>query len=360
MVDRDTIAVYDSRADEWIAARSGRTLPTERFIAGLTNVDRPVADLGCGPGRYLGAFPAPTIALDASAAFLTRLPDRDPPALAVQADLEHLPFRRHALGAAWAAHSLVHVPRSHVPLALWDLHRALRPGGPTYLSLFGGDLEHGHLDDDDFAGRRFSLWPERLLAAVVEGAGFIDVTIERRHRGTDVVLVVTGRSAETLADTVGPGMKMLCVGLNPSPMSAQLGMGFARPGNRFWPAALRAGIVTRDRDSIDALVHHGIGMTDLVKRATRGAAELSTDEYRHGVERLTLLCEWLRPGAVCIIGLAGWRAAVDRKAVTGWQPGDLGGRPVYVMPNPSGLNAHDTVDTLAVHLAAAYAGPDDS
>jgi TDG/mug DNA glycosylase family protein len=151
-------------------------------------------------------------------------------------------------------------------------------------------------------------------------------------------------------------MQMLCVGLNPSPMSAQLGMGFARPGNRFWPAALRAGVVTRDRDSIHALVHHGIGMTDLVKRPTRGAAELSRDEYHHGIERLALLCEWLRPHAVCIIGLAGWRAAVDRKAVTGWQPGGLGGRSVYVMPNPSGLNAHDTVDTLAAHLATAYGG----
>jgi len=359
MVDRETIAVYDARADEWIAARSGRVASAEQFLAELTESDRPVADLGCGPGRYLADFPAPTIALDASAAFLARLPERDPAPLAVQADLERLPFRRHALGAAWAAHSLVHLPRSNVPLALWDLHRSLRPGAPLYASFFGGDQEYGPSPNDDFPGRSFSLWPRGLLAAVIEGAGFVDVHLEvRDERADDVRYLILARTNETLADTVGPGMRMLCVGLNPSPMSAQLGMGFARPGNRFWPAALRAGIVTRDRDSIDALVTHGIGMTDLVKRPTRGAAELSTEEYHHGIERLTLLCEWLQPESVCMIGLAGWRAAVNRKAVAGWQPTDLGGRPVYVMPNPSGLNAHDTVDTLAVHLAAAYRGKD--
>jgi TDG/mug DNA glycosylase family protein len=348
LVDRETIAVYDARADEWISARSGRLASTKEFLAELTAADRPVADLGCGPGRYLADFPAPTIALDASAAFLARLPDRDPAALAVQADLEHLPFRRHALGAAWASHSLVHLPRANVPLALWDLHRSLRPEAPVYLSFFGGDMEYGPSEDDDFPGRHFSLWPIDLLAAVIEGAGFVDVRIERRDEGAnDDRFLVLARTNETLADTIGPAMRMLCVGLNPSPMS---------PGNRFWPAALRAGIVSRDRDSIDALRSHGIGMTDLVKRPTRGAAELSRDEYHHGIERLGLLCRWLQPAAVCIIGLAGWRAAVDRKAVTGWQPGDLGGRPVYVMPNPSGLNAHDTVDTLAAHLATAYAG----
>jgi len=355
MVDRDTIAVYDTRADEWISRRRGASASPEGFLAELSPGDGPVADLGCGPGRHLASFPSPTIALDASEAFLRRVPDRDPTALRVLGDLEHLPFRRHSLGAAWASHSLVHLPRSKVPLALWDLHRSLRPGAPVYASFFGGDMEYGTSEGDDFPGRHFSLWPMELLAAVIEGAGFVDVRLEVRDDGaSDPRCVVLARADETLADTVGPGMRMLCVGLNPSPMSARLGMGFARPGNRFWPAALRAGVVTRDRDSIDALVNHGIGMTDLVKRPTRGAAELHRDEYHHGIERLTLMCEWLQPGVVCIIGLAGWRAAVDRKATTGWQPSDLGGRPVYVMPNPSGLNAHDTVDTLAAHLTTAY------
>ncbi len=78
-----------------------------------------------------------------------------------------------------------------------------------------------------------------------------------------------------------------------------------------------------------------------------------------GVERLARLCAWLRPHAICFVGLAGWRAAIDRKATVGWQPGDLGGVPVYVMPSTSGLNARIPRDELAAHLRAAAAGPAD-
>jgi TDG/mug DNA glycosylase family protein len=94
-------------------------------------------------------------------------------------------------------------------------------------------------------------------------------------------------------------------------------------------------------------------MTDLVKRATVAAAELTADEYRAGLERVRRLVAWLRPGAVCFIGLAGWRAAVDRRAVAGVQPADLGGVPVYVMPSTSGLNARVPAAELADHLRAA-------
>ena len=83
-------------------------------------------------------------------------------------------------------------------------------------------------------------------------------------------------------------------------------------------------------------------MTDLVKRATPRADELTTAEYRAGLERVGRLCAWLRPGAVCFVGLAGWRAAADRKAVAGVQPETLGDTPVYVMPSTSGLNARTT------------------
>ena len=166
--------------------------------------------------------------------------------------------------------------------------------------------------------------------------------------------------ARTLPDTVGPGMRLLLCGLNPSIYSADRGMGFARPGNRFWPAALAAGIVSRDRDPAHALLHHRVGMTDLVKRATIGAKELTVDEYRAGAERVRRLVEWLQPGAVCFVGLAGWRAAIDRKAVAGPQPEPFGGRPAYVMPNSSGLNAHATPAILADHLRAAAALADES
>jgi TDG/mug DNA glycosylase family protein len=101
-------------------------------------------------------------------------------------------------------------------------------------------------------------------------------------------------------------------------------------------------------------------MTDLVKRATVGADQLTADEYRAGAERVRRLVEWLQPRAVCFVGLAGWRAAIDRKAVAGVQPDGFGGRPAYLMPNPSGLNAHATPAILADHLRAAAALADSA
>ena len=101
------------------------------------------------------------------------------------------------------------------------------------------------------------------------------------------------------------------------------------------------------------LDHHGIGMTDLVKRASPRAGELTGEEFLHGLERLDRLCDWLRPDAVCVLGLTGWRAAVDRSASIGVQDRRLGGRPVYLMPNPSGVNGHVSLDDLTEHLQAA-------
>ena len=132
------------------------------------------------------------------------------------------------------------------------------------------------------------------------------------------------------------------------------GIGFARPGNRFWPAALAAGFVARDRDPRRTRsLAHGVGMTDLVKRATPRADELTRDEYRAGADRVERLVRWLQPGAVCFVGLAGWRAAIDRRAQAGPQPEPFGGRPVYVMPSTSGLNARVPPAELAEHLRAA-------
>jgi len=150
-------------------------------------------------------------------------------------------------------------------------------------------------------------------------------------------------------------MRMLVCGLNPSLYAADAGVGFARPGNRFWPAALAAGLVTVDRDADHALWHHGVGMTDLVKRATVAASELTADEYRAGLERVEGLVRWLQPGAVCFVGLAGWRAAVDRRARPGVQPTGLADVPVYVMPSTSGLNARTPLNDLTEHLRSAAA-----
>ena len=98
-------------------------------------------------------------------------------------------------------------------------------------------------------------------------------------------------------------------------------------------------------------------MTDLVKRATARADQLAPDEYRVGTVRVEALIEWLQPGSVCFVGLTGYRVAVDRAATTGWQPQTFGGRPAYVMPNPSGINAHATPALLVEHLRALRRGP---
>ena len=192
------------------------------------------------------------------------------------------------------------------------------------------------------------------MADVVHGAGFTLVAADRRRTGWRVA----ARRERTLADTVGPGMLLLCVGLNPSLYSADAGVGFARPGNRFWPTMLDAGLVSTAREPVAALVDHGIGMTDLVKRATSRAAELDVEEYAAGLQRVDRLAAWLTPAVVCVIGLDGWRKVIDRRASPGWQARGVGDRPAYVMPNPSGLNAHVRTADLAAHLRAAAAGPD--
>jgi TDG/mug DNA glycosylase family protein len=279
----------------------------------------------------------------------------------VHARLEALPFRRGGLAGAWASKSYVHLPRPYVPLAFADLHRALAVGAPADLTVFAGDADHESFADDTYGGRRFSLWPVDLLRGVLVGAGFTVEELDTDPRPEGVPhLLARVRRERTLADTVGPGMRLVVCGLNPSVFSADAGHGFARPGNRFWPAALAAGLVSKGHDPRHALVHHGIGMTDLVKRATPRADDLTPDEYQAGVERVGRLVEWLRPGAVVMVGLAGWRAAVDRKATAGVQPEPFGGRPLYVMPSTSGLNAHSRLDDLTTHLRSAATLADTS
>jgi len=349
-VSDPTVAVYESRAADWAAQRSARR-PERAAALGDGVVDGPVVDLGCGPGWHLPHLGTGAVGLDAARAMLDLAPADHP---RVQARLDALPFRRGSLGGAWGSKSYVHLARTAVPLALADLHRALVPDAPVDLTVFGGDTEHESFADDEFPGRRFSGWPVPMLRDVLVGAGFAveDLTVVS---GVDLVpqLLCRLRRDRTLPDTVGPGMRLLVCGLNPSVLSADIGVGFARPGNRYWPAALAAGLVSRDRDTRHALVHHGIGMTDLVKRATPRADALTTDEYRDGVGRVGRLVEWLQPGAVVMVGLAGWRATVDRKAVAGLQDEPFGGRPVYVMPSTSGLNASSRLEDLTAHLAAA-------
>jgi TDG/mug DNA glycosylase family protein len=167
-------------------------------------------------------------------------------------------------------------------------------------------------------------------------------------------------SERPLPDRIGPGLRLLMCGLNPSLHAVEAGLGYVTPGNRFWPAMLEAGLVTRDRDWAHALEVHRIGMTDLVARASPRADALTAAEYRAGFAELAAKCERWSPGAVCFVGLAGWRAAVDRKAVAGVQPRLVGGRPAYVMPSTSGLNAATPLPVLVDHLRAAAALADQN
>jgi TDG/mug DNA glycosylase family protein len=352
-MERDTVQVYEARAADWRAARPPRRLDDLRSLVSKVPPGAVVVDLGCGAGLHLPYLPPPAVALDAAHAMVRLAREAAPDAWPVQADLEALPFRRGALGGGWARASYLHVRRERLPLALADLHHALAVGAPAHLLLHAGKRS-GTLADDDFPGRWFSAWEPDALADVFVGAGF---TIERCAVDAADTFWLAARitRARTLPDTVGPGMRLLVCGLNPSVYAADVGVGFARPGNRFWPAALAAGLVRRDRDPRAALLHDGVGMTDLVKRATPRADELTRDEYRGGLARVERMVAWLHPGAVCFVGLAGWRAAVDRRAKAGEQPDGIGGRPAYVMPSTSGLNARVPVDELADHLRAALA-----
>jgi TDG/mug DNA glycosylase family protein len=353
-MERATVEIYDDRGLQWAAAhtQAGRRAGAEAF-AGRVGPGMVRIDVGCGAGRYLPHLGTPAIAFDASAVMLEACRTRVPGALYVQGDVEHLPFLRGSIGGAWSWMTHLHVPKVRLPLALWDLHRVLAVGAPFELQVLEGEYEGDALPGDDIEGRYMASWSPDRLADVVVGAGF-DIEGGSLEVSGDEVRLRAVR-AWTLANTVGPGMHLLVCGVNPSPFSADVGIGYGRPGNRFWPAAMAAGLVSRDRDPVDALVSHGMGMTDFLKRPTRTAAEVTPEEYRRGFDRLERLVSWLRPGAICFTGLSGWRSVINPKAVAGRQPESIAGRPVYLMPSTSGLNARSSLAQLADHLRAARA-----
>ena len=197
---------------------------------------------------------------------------------------------------------------------------------------------------------RGAAWEPDVVADVVTGAGFDMESVTGVAGG---VWDVVGRRARTLPDTVGPGMRVLLCGLNPSVVAADAGFGYAGATNRFWRAVTEAGLVTRPRDPAGALDVDGVGMTDLVKRATPAASDLAPSEYVEGAARVRRLAERLGPGIVLLVGLAGWRVAVDRRARPGLQAEPFGGAPAYVMPSTSGRNAATSFGELVEHVRAA-------
>lgn len=151
-------------------------------------------------------------------------------------------------------------------------------------------------------------------------------------------------------DVIAPDLKVLFVGINPGLYTAAVGHHFGRPGNRFWPALYAGGFTDRllspfDERELPAL---GYGITNLVNRATNTADELSTDELRRGGKRVAAKVRRYRPRMVAILGVGSYRTAFARpKAVVGPQPEPLEGAVLWLLPNPSGLNANYTPKALA-------------
>jgi double-stranded uracil-DNA glycosylase len=166
----------------------------------------------------------------------------------------------------------------------------------------------------------------------------------------------------SLPDLVGARLKLLFVGINPGLWTAATQTHFAHPGNRFYPALRLAGIVDRDLDRGEPmseedrgyLIGRGIGITNLVNRATARAAELSPTELQAGRTRLENFVAMHQPAVVAVAGVTAYRIAFGNpKARLGEQPDRLAGAQVWAVPNPSGLNAHETISSLA----QAYAEP---
>ena len=142
---------------------------------------------------------------------------------------------------------------------------------------------------------------------------------------------------------------MLFCGINPGLWSAATGHNFARPGNRFWPALYRSGFTPRQLrpDEQDDLLRYGLGITNLVARASARADELSPEELVAGGRVLVRKVRRVRPSCVAVLGVGAYRSAFGhRGAAVGPRDERLGGARVWVLPNPSGLNAHYTLDRL--------------
>ena len=147
----------------------------------------------------------------------------------------------------------------------------------------------------------------------------------------------------TVPDVIVPDLAVLFCGINPGLYSAYTGHHFARPGNRFWPALHAGGFTDRQLSPYEEreLLDRGYGITNVVNRASAAADELTVAELSAGGERLRKKVKRYRPRYLTVLGVGAYRAAFDRpKAVLGLQDVTIGSTKVWVLPNPSGLNAH--------------------
>lgn len=158
---------------------------------------------------------------------------------------------------------------------------------------------------------------------------------------------------KTVRDVIGPGLRVLFCGINPGLYSGATGHHFARPGNRFWPTLYRAGFTPRLLDPSEEreLLDLGCGITNLVARATATADELAPVELLAGRKRLESKVKRYRPRTVAILGIGAYRTAFgERTAALGPQEKSVAGAAIWVLPNPSGLNAHYQLADLVEHF----------
>jgi len=193
---------------------------------------------------------------------------------------------------------------------------------------------------------------------------------------------IAAASDTTIEDVIRPGLRVLFCGINPGLYSAATGHHFARPGNRFWPALHRGGFTPRQLHAAEQqqLLSYGLGITNIVARASTRADELTRAEIVAGGAILKDKVRRYRPGWLAVLGIGAYKTAFDartdreRRASAGFassaraprinigsQPEPIGDTRVWVLPNPSGLNAHYTLDALTAEFAKLHdAAMDDS
>jgi TDG/mug DNA glycosylase family protein len=160
---------------------------------------------------------------------------------------------------------------------------------------------------------------------------------------------IAAASGKKVPDVVAPGLRVLLCGINPGLYSGATGHHFSRPGNRFWPALHRSGFTPEQIHPFEErrLLEYGLGITNFVNRATARADELDDNELRTSRTRLESKVRRLKPDWLALLGVTAYRVAFDdRRATIGPQERTIGTTKVWVLPNPSGLNAHYQLDAL--------------
>lgn len=174
------------------------------------------------------------------------------------------------------------------------------------------------------------------------------------HRGPSKGEIAKAKN-RTIQDVIAPNLKILFCGINPGLYSAAVGHNFARPGNRFWPTMFKAGFTGRLLSPYEErkLLEYGYGITNIVKRATASADELSKEELIEGAKKLKSRVRRYAPEYLAVVGLTAYRTAFKSpKAIIGLQEEKIANTRIWVLPNPSGLNAHHQLPDLIQYFTA--------